>query len=116
MAVRLRELVRQTCERSEVEILDGVVSSDHVHILVSAPPQLAPSEIMRRVKGRPAEKSFEDSGWSRKEFWGRRLWARGYFCVTSGAKGDVPSPTQEKIEEYLRHHFEPTEADNFKIE
>ncbi|SVB10538.1 uncharacterized protein METZ01_LOCUS163392, partial [marine metagenome] len=28
-----------------------VVSKDHVHLLVSAPPTLSPSEIMRRVKG-----------------------------------------------------------------
>ena len=111
VAERLRELVRQTCERSEIEILSGVVSPDHVHILVSAPPQVAPSEIMRRVKGRSAKKLFEDFPRLRKRFWGRHLWARGYFCVTSGAM------TQEKIEEYLRHHFEPKgRGDNFEIE
>ena len=37
----------------------SVVSKDHVHILVSSPPTLAPSEIMRRVKGRAARKLFE---------------------------------------------------------
>ena len=49
---RVRELVRQTCEAFEIRIITGVVSKDHVHILVSAPPELAPSEIMRRIKGR----------------------------------------------------------------
>lgn len=34
---RVRELVRQTCEAFEIRILKGVVSKDHVHILVSAP-------------------------------------------------------------------------------
>ena len=48
---KVRELVRQTCAAFEVEILKGVVSKDHVHILVSAPPNMAPSEIMRRIKG-----------------------------------------------------------------
>tara|TARA_R100000789_G_C2971523_1_gene140909 strand:+ start:28 stop:489 length:462 start_codon:yes stop_codon:yes gene_type:complete len=111
VAERLRELVRQTCERLEMEILSGVVSSDHVHVLVSAPPQLAPSEIMRRVKGRSAKKLFEDFPRLRKRFWGRHLWARGYFCVTSGVM------TQERIAEYLQHHFEPKRgADDFKIE
>jgi len=111
VAERLRDLVRQACDRSEVEILSGVVSSDHVHILVSAPPKLAPSEIMRRVKGRTAKKLFEDFAWLRKKFWGRHLWARGYFCVTSGAL------TEETIREYLQHHFEPTgKTENFKIE
>ena len=48
---RVRELVRQTCEALEIRIVRGVVSADHVHILVSAPPEMAPSEIMRRVNG-----------------------------------------------------------------
>ena len=54
VAERLRELVRQTCEAFEIRIVRGVVSKDHVHILVSARPNLAPSEIMRRIKGRTA--------------------------------------------------------------
>ncbi len=49
---RVRERVRQTCEAFEIRTLKGVVSKDHVHILVSVPPELAPSEMMRRVKGR----------------------------------------------------------------
>lgn len=51
LALRVRELVRQTCERYETQILRGVVSKDHVHILLSAPPDVSPSTIMRGVKG-----------------------------------------------------------------
>lgn len=50
IALRIRELVRQTCEAFEIRIISGVVSKDHVHIFVSAPPTMAPSEIMRRIK------------------------------------------------------------------
>ena len=52
LARRVKELVRQTCARFEIQILRGVVSKDHVHILISAPLNTSPSEIMRRVKGR----------------------------------------------------------------
>ena len=58
LALRVRELVRQTCERYEIQILRGVVSKDHVHILVSAPPYISPSTIMRWVKGRTSRKMF----------------------------------------------------------
>jgi len=51
LALRVRELVRQICEGFEIQILRAVVSKDHVRILVSAPPEIAPSEIMRRIKG-----------------------------------------------------------------
>ena len=47
---RLKELIRQTCQAFEIRIISGVISKDHVHILVSAPPNMAPSEIMRRIK------------------------------------------------------------------
>ena len=73
VAERLRELVRQTCEMLEVEILSGVVSADHVHILVSAPPQWSPSEVMRRVKGRSAKRLFDEFPRLKERFWGRHL-------------------------------------------
>ncbi len=97
VALRLRELVRQTCEAFEIEIKSGVVSNDHVHIMVSAPPHLSPSEIMRRIKGRSAKKLFEEYPVLKKRYWGRHFWARGYFCVTVGQM------TEEMIVNYLEH-------------
>ena len=75
IAARIRELVRQTCEHFEIQILRGVVSKDHVHILVSAPPNISPSEIMRRVKGRSSAKIFEEFPQIKKRYWGRHFWA-----------------------------------------
>ena len=101
VALKLRELVRQTCEAFELRILSGVVSKDHVHLLVSAPPTMAPSEIMRRIKGGSATKLFEEFLGLKKRYWGRHFWARGYFCVTSG------QVTDEMIKNYLEHHLYP---------
>jgi putative transposase len=110
VALRVRDLVRQTCEAFEIRIIKGVVSKDHVHIFVSAPTTMAPSEIMRRIKGRSATRLLEEFPWLRKRYWGRHFWARGFFCVTSG------QVTDEMIKNYLEHHFEPNHDDNFKTE
>ena len=111
VALRVRDLVRQTCERFEIRILRGVVSKDHVHILVSAPPKISPSDIMRRVKGsRVSRKIFEEFPHLKKRYWGKHFWARGYFCVTSGEL------TKDMIQEYLEHHFEKGPNDRFDIE
>ena len=107
---RVRELVRQTCEAFEIRILKGVVSQDHVHILVSAPPELAPSAIMRRIKGRTSSKLFEEFPALKKRYWGQHFWARGYFCATVG------EVSEEMIKEYLEHHFEPDPAKDFQVE
>ena len=107
VAARVRELVRQTCEAFEIRILKGVVSLDHVHILISVPPTLAPSEIMRRIKGRGSAKLFEEFPMLKKRYWGQHFWARGYFCSTVG------QVTEETIKSYLEHHFEPNPNDDF---
>ncbi len=49
--LKIRELIRQTCQMFEIDVLKGEVSKGHVHFLVSAPPNMAPSEIMRGLKG-----------------------------------------------------------------
>jgi putative transposase len=110
VALRVRELVRQTCEAFEIQILSGVVSEDDVHAFVSAPPTLAPSEIARCLKGRAASKLFEEFPRLKQRYWGRHFWARGYFCATAN------QVTDEMIQMYLEHHFEPKGDDNFRTE
>ena len=73
VAERVRELVRETCEAFEIRIVKGVVSKDHVHILASCPPTMAPSEIMRRIKERTSSKLFEEFPHIRKRYWGQHL-------------------------------------------
>ena len=62
---------------------------------------MVPSEIMRRIKERSASKLLEEFAHIRKRFWGRHVWARGYFCATVGQM------TEEILKKYLEHHFEP---------
>ena len=106
---KVKDLIKQTCDMHEIEIKKGSVSPDHVHIFVSAPPNMAASEIMRRIKGRSSRKLFEIFPELRKRYWGQHFWARGYFCVTSG------EVTKEMIMSYIEHHFEPKGDENFRV-
>ena len=110
IAIRFSELVRQTCSTFDIEILKGIVSKDHVHILVFAPPTMSPAGITCRVKGRSSTKLLEEFPHLKKRFLGYHLWARGYFVVTAGEL------TREMIKEYLEHHFEGKKNPNFEIE
>ncbi len=51
VGTRLRDLIRQICQQKEVEILQGAVCKDHVHVLLSCPPNLSPSKLIQLVKG-----------------------------------------------------------------
>ena len=56
LRVRVREIIHQVCAELGVTIVKGVLSRDHVHMFVAVPPQLAVSELMRRVKGRSSRR------------------------------------------------------------
>ena len=85
VAERARDLIRQICESRELKIIRGAVSPDHIHLLMAAPPHLAPSKIVQYIKGRSSRRLQEEFPQLRKRYWGQHLWARGYFCATVGA-------------------------------
>ena len=110
---RVRELIRQTCASLDVYIVKGHVSKDHVHLLVSVPPDLAVRELVKRLKGRSSRLMLEEFGELRKVYWGRYLWARGYFAASSG------NVTDEIIAEYIEKQSQlaPEEGDqDFSVE
>ena len=110
IALRLRELIRQTCDAFEIRIISGVVSKDHVHISVSAAPVMAPGGIMRRIRGRTSVKLFGEFPHLKKRYRGRHFRGRGYFCATSG------QVTDDMIKNYPGHHSEPNPDDKSKVE
>ncbi len=54
VATRVRDLIRDICGQHEVSIMKGHVSKDHVHLLISLPPQVTISRLMQWLKGRTA--------------------------------------------------------------
>jgi putative transposase len=112
IGIRVRELIRQTCASLDVYIEKGHIAKDHVHLLVSVPPDVAVSELVQRLKGRSSRLMLEEFGELRKAFWGRHLWARGYFVASTG------NVTDEVIKQYIEMQGEkaPTEDKDFKVE
>ena len=93
--IRVRELIRQTCASLDVYIVKGHIAKDHVQLLVSVPPNLALRELVKRLKGRSSRKLLQEYDELRREFWGRHLWARGYFGASTG------NGTDEIVAEYI---------------
>ena len=81
---RARTIIKQTCAELGVEIVDGVLAKDHVHMFLSVPPKHSISDVMQRIKGRSSRRLQQEFPVLKKRYWGRHFWARGYFCSTSG--------------------------------
>ena len=110
ISVRLRELLIQGCSARGMTIIEGSIGKDHVHMLVSCPTNLAPSQIVQYLKGRSSRLIQDEFPELRKRYWGQHLWARGYFCATVG------SVTKETVQEYISTQFEQGDENHFKIE
>ena len=106
VSIRLRDLVREIFRTNDVEILEGAVLRDHVHILVSCPPNLSPSKLMQYVKGKSSRKLMMEFGHIQNQCWGRLLWARGNFVASSG------NVTDEVIQQYIRLQEETNKDDS----
>ena len=95
VALRVRALIREICRSNDIEIVRGHVGSEHVHLLLSVPPSLVPSRVMQTIQGKTSHHLLADFRTLQKEFWGRHLWARGYFVRSSG------NVTDEVIARYI---------------
>lgn len=77
VATRTGDLLRQICQGREVVIVQGAVSPDHVHILVSVPPQLAPAKLVQYLKGRSSRMLQDEFPQLKKRYWGQHLGRAG---------------------------------------
>ena len=110
IAVRLRELLIQGCSSRGITVIEGSIGKDHVHMLVSCPTSLAPSEIVQYLKGRSSRLIQDEFPELKKRYWGQHLWARGYFCATVG------SVTKETVQKYIESQIGQGDANHFKID
>ena len=108
VALRARELIRQSCNSMNVTIIKGCVSKEHIHLLISCPPSISDSKIVQQLKGKTSRVLLSEYRDLRKRYWGNHLWATGYFCRSVG------TVTREIIKEYIENQQDEYE-ENFKV-
>ncbi len=86
IAERLSALLKEIADQYGFEVLAQEVMPDHVHVFVTAPPKLAPAEIVRLLKGVTSRRLKQGFAAIRRQYWGPKatLWAEGYYVGTAG--------------------------------
>lgn len=107
--LRTRELLREIAMANEMTIYAGAVNRDHVHMLLSIPPQLSVSRAVQFLKGKSSHKLLSEYQALRKRYWGQHLWARGYWVASSG------NVTDEIWKQYIADQKPQEPDDNFKV-
>ena len=84
LRTNLGEILRELCKYKGVEILEGHLMPDHVHMLVSIPPKISVSSFMGYLKGKSSLMIFDKHANLKYKFGNRKFWAEGYYVSTVG--------------------------------
>ena len=109
VGLRAREFLREIARSLKMTIYAGAINRDHVHVLVSIPPQVSVSRAVQFLKGKSSHRLLSEFGALRKRYWGQHLWARGYWAASSG------NVTDEVWQKYIENQVPEEPDDNFKI-
>ena len=96
----LIEFFKRLCSYKGVEIIEGHMMPDHVHLLLSIPPKLAVSTFMGYLKGKSALMMFDKYANLKYKFGNRKFWAEGYYVSTVGLN---ESTVKKYIQEQEKH-------------
>ena len=80
----IREILRTLCQWKGVEIIEGEVCPDHIHLLVSIPPKMSVSSFMGDLKGKSSLLIFQRFGNMKFAYRNREFWCKGYYVDTTG--------------------------------
>ena len=80
------EILRRLCEYKGVEIIEGHLMKDHVHMLVSIPPKISVSSFMGYLKGKSALMMFDKHANLKYKFGNRHFCSEGYLFEYSKLK------------------------------
>ena len=80
----IREYIRILCKYKGVEIIEGHMMIDHVHLLLSIPPKMSVSSLMGYLKGKSALMIFDNHANLKYKYGNRKFWDEGYYVSTVG--------------------------------
>ena len=95
----LGKILRELCERKEIEIIEATLCKDHVHMLIKIPPKYSVSSIMGYLKGKSSLMIFDRHANLKYKYGNRHFWCRGYYVDTAGKNA-------KKIEAYIRNQIQ----------
>jgi len=97
------EILRTLCQYKGIEIHEGHLMPDHVHLLMSIPPKYSVSSVMGYLKGKSALMIFERHANLKFKYGNRHFWCEGYYVSTVGLN-------EETIRKYIAEQEQRDQA------
>ena len=101
----VRDVIKTLCQYKGVEIVEGAVCVDHVHLCVCIPPKMSVSSFMGYLKGKSTLMIY-DKHPELQSKWSKAFWARGYYVANVG------NLTEEAIKKYIQEQSEESRKED----
>ena len=101
----IANILSTLCKRKGVEIIEGEICPDHIHMLVSIPPKMSVSGFMGYLKGKSSLMLFQRFGNMKFAYRNREFWCRGYYVDTVGKNTTA-------IQQYIANQLERDRKDD----
>ena len=95
----IQKYIQELCKWKGVEIIEGHLMPDHVHLLLEIPPKMSVSYFMGYLKGKSSLMIFEKYANLKYKYGSRHFWCRGYYVDTVGKN-------KKAIQEYIRNQLQ----------
>ena len=96
LRAEIGKIIRELCRRKSVEIIEAHAMPDHIHILVSIPPNERVSSFMGYLKGKSTMIIFERYAHLKYKYGNRHFWSRGYYVSTVGGN-------KQAVQKYIQN-------------
>ena len=98
------DIIKSLCSYKGIEILEGHLMPDHVHLLLSIPPKYSVSSVMGYLKGKSSLMIFERHANLKYQFGNRHFWSIGYYVSTVGLnEATIRKYIQDQEKEDILH-------------
>ena len=93
------DILKTICGWKGVEVIEGEVCPDHVHLLLSIPPKMSVLYFVGYLKGKSSLMMFQRFENMKFAYRNREFWCKGYYVDTVGKNTTA-------IKEYIANQLE----------
>lgn len=102
MLEALRQILKETCEQMDCELIEFNGEDDNIHMMVNVHPKVAISNLVGKLKGKSSyllRKSYWDL--IKTKLWGNHFWSPSYCVISCGGV------SIEVVKQYIENQRQP---------
>ena len=104
VTMMIQETAAEIAERFPLEMEAIGTDKNHIHLLCSAHPKVAPGRIVQLFKSLTAREIFRRKPAVKRMLWGGEFWSDGYYVATVGERANW-----QTVERYVQRQGQPRE-------